>query len=290
VVITAAGRKFRWQFLRAAVAFALIGSDLVAHFDLKVDLRRLRLISCSRKTIPLQEPPRAGVFALYGVRPAPLAAPSLPPSPSSPADQPCSTTLALHCSTTSALHCGTTSPLPAIAAVTPDFQQLVAEFPAVVNKSKVLPRVTHNVEHIIETTGRPVSNKYRRLDPERLAAAKAEFAELEQQGIIRKSSSNWSSPLHMVKKAGGTWRPCGDFRKLNIQTTEDKYTCPNIADLTARLAGCKVFSKLDLRKGYHQVPVKPEHVAKTALLPPWACTSFSGCHLACGMQAKLSNA
>jgi hypothetical protein len=76
--------------------------------------------------------------------------------------------------------------------VTPDFQQLVAEFPAVVNQSKVLPQVTHNVEHIIETTGRPVSSKYRRLDPERLAAAKAEFAELEQQGIIRKSSSNWS--------------------------------------------------------------------------------------------------
>jgi cleavage and polyadenylation specificity factor subunit 1 len=78
----------------------------------------------------------------------------------------------------------------------------------------------------------------------------------------------------MVKKADGTWRPCGDFRRLNLQTTEDKYTCPNIADLTARLAGCTVFSKLDLRKGYHQVPVKPEHVAKTAIVTPFGLYEF----------------
>ena len=55
----------------------------------------------------------------------------------------------------------------------------------------------------------------------------------------------------MVKKADGTWRPCGDYRLLNLQTQPDLYMCPNIADLTARLEGCTIFSKLDLRKGFH---------------------------------------
>jgi cleavage and polyadenylation specificity factor subunit 1 len=130
------------------------------------------------------------------------------------------------------------------------------------------------VEHFIETEGRPVTSKYRRLDPDRLAAAKAEFAELEKQGVVRRSSSNWASPLHMVKKSDGTWRPCGDFRRLNLITKEDKYTCPNIGDLTARLAGCKVFSKLDLRKGYHQVPVRAEDVHKTAIITPFGLYEF----------------
>jgi hypothetical protein len=104
--------------------------------------------------------------------------------------------------------------------VLPDYASLVAEFPEVVNAAKTLPVVTHQVEHFIETVGRPVASKYRRLDPERLAAAKEEFAALEKQGVVRRSASNWLSPLHMVRKADGSWRLCGDFRKLNLQTTE----------------------------------------------------------------------
>jgi Reverse transcriptase (RNA-dependent DNA polymerase) len=69
-------------------------------------------------------------------------------------------------------------------------------------------------------------------------------------------------------------RPCGGFRKLNLITKEDKYTCPNIGDLTARLAGCTVFSKLDIRKGYYQVPVRPEHVCKTAIITPFGLYEF----------------
>jgi cleavage and polyadenylation specificity factor subunit 1 len=57
-------------------------------------------------------------------------------------------------------------------------------------------------------------------------------------------------------------------------TTLDRYTCPNIGDLTARLAGCRVFSKLDLRKGYHQVPVRPEDVEKTAVITPFGLYEY----------------
>ena len=150
-----------------------------------------------------------------------------------------------------------------------DYSTILAEFPEVLNASKELPEVKHDVVHHIETEGRPSTAKYRRLDSDKLAAAKKEFLEMERQGIVRCSDSNWASPLHMVRKADGSWRPCGDFRRLNLQTKPDLYTCPNIGDLTARLAGCKVFSKLDLRKGYHQILVRAKDICKTAIITPF---------------------
>ena len=74
----------------------------------------------------------------------------------------------------------------------------------------------------------------------------------------------------MVKKADGTWRPCGDYRLLNLQLQPDLYMCPYIADLTARLEGCTIFPKLDLRKGFHQIPVRLCNMPKTAgIIPLW---------------------
>jgi Reverse transcriptase (RNA-dependent DNA polymerase) len=108
----------------------------------------------------------------------------------------------------------------------------------------------------------------------KLAAAQKEFAQLEKQAIVQRSNSCWSSPLHMVQKQNGSWRPCGDYRRLNLQTKPDRYTCPNIGDLTARLAGCTIFSKLDLRKGYHQVPVREQDVGKTAVITPFGTFEY----------------
>jgi hypothetical protein len=73
----------------------------------------------------------------------------------------------------------------------------------------------------------------------------------------------------MIKKPDGSWRPCADFRRLNLLTKEDKYTCLNIGGLTTRLASCIVYSKLDLRKKYYQVPFRPDHVDKTAIITPF---------------------
>jgi hypothetical protein len=129
--------------------------------------------------------------------------------------------------------------------------------------------VKHSVVHFVKTEGQPVAAKYRRLDPVKLKPAQVEFAELERQGIVRRSNSEWSSPLHMVRKQDRTWRPCSVFPGLNLQTRPDRYTCPNIGDLTAQLAGWTVFSKLDLRKGYQQVPVRDEDVWKTAIVTPF---------------------
>jgi hypothetical protein len=95
------------------------------------------------------------------------------------------------------------------------------------------------------------------------------------EGIIRRSSSKWSSLLHMVQRKDGSWWPCSDYCQLNLQTVEDKYPLPNMADLAARLDGCKLFGKLDLRKGYLQVPVAAEDVAKTASIMPFGLFKFT---------------
>jgi hypothetical protein len=156
----------------------------------------------------------------------------------------------------------------------PQLGSLLQQFPEVLSKSGKLPPVKHAVTHAIVTTGRPVTARFRRLDAEKLAAAKAEFLQLEADGIIRRSCSSWASPLHMVPKKDGTWRPCGDYRQLNAATTPDLYPLPNIADMSAKLAGCTTFSKLDLRKGYYQIPVAAEDVGKTAVITPFGLFEF----------------
>ena len=117
--------------------------------------------------------------------------------------------------------------------------------------------------------GPPVFARACRLDPEKLASAKAEFSAMEKAGIICRSNSPWSSPLHMVRKKDGGWCPCGDYRRLNTVTVADRYPIPNIADFSSRIAGSTVFSKLDLQKGYYQVLMAEEDICKMAIIMPF---------------------
>ena len=173
---------------------------------------------------------------------------------------------------------GVPGPDAAIAAVGGDYSTIMAEYPSVFNKSlhqHGSKRPNHGIQHHIKTTGPPVFAKFRRLCPEKLAAAKKCFKEMEEMGICQKASSPWSSPLHIVTKSDGSLRPCGDYRRLNTKTEPDHYPLPNITDITSYLHGATIFSKLDLLKGYFQVPMAPEDIPKTAIATPFGTYTFN---------------
>ena len=151
---------------------------------------------------------------------------------------------------------------------------------------------------------------------------------MEDLGIIRRSNSPWSSPLHITPKPcggwrscgdfrrlnaatiddhtslpnlvvagdhvvisgasmrppemtthitpkpGGGWRPCGDFRSLNAATIDDHYPIPHIGDFNGNLQGKTIFSKIDLARGYHQIPMAESDICITAIITPFGLWEF----------------
>ena len=152
--------------------------------------------------------------------------------------------------------------------------KLFAEFPAVTVPNFKIDRPKHEVRHTIETWGQPIRAKARPLPPQKLAAAKSSFAEMATAGIVRRSKGPWSLPLHVVMKKDGTFRMCRDYRRLNTVTMPDRYSIPLIADLKARFHGRRIFGKVDLIKGYHQIPAAEEDIAKTAITTPFETFEF----------------
>ena len=269
------GDSFPWTFLLAAVDFPILGIDFLRHYHFLIDPGSNSLNGTGGKkykTLSQAGPPAAFPVVLGS------DSPWQPCSSLGVLEQAANRVVETPRSPLGVLERGDGERTAASAgkktAAAAPYGPLLEEFPDVVCETKKLPPVSHDITHHIVTQGPPVHCKFRKLDPEKLAAAKKEFRQLEDDGLIRRSTSPWSSPLHMVPKPDGSWRPCGDFRRLNLVTEPDVYPLPNMLDFAAKAAGCTIFSKIDLRKGYHQIPVAPEDIPKTALATPFGLFEF----------------
>jgi len=110
----------------------------------------------------------------------------------------------------------------------------------------------------------PVSLAPYRMAPAKLVELKKQIEELMEKQFIRPSTLPWGAPVLLVKKKNGSLHLCVDYMQLNKMTIKNKYPLPRIDDLMDQLHGSSVFSKIDLRYGYHQILVKADDVQKTA--------------------------
>ncbi|GJY80248.1 putative reverse transcriptase domain-containing protein [Tanacetum coccineum] len=110
----------------------------------------------------------------------------------------------------------------------------------------------------------PVARAPYRLAPTELQELSTQLQELSDKGFIRPSSSPWGAPVLFVKKKDGSFRMCIDYRELNKLTIKNRYPLLRIDDLFDQLQGSRVYSKIDLRSGYHQLRVREEDIPKTA--------------------------
>lgn len=140
-------------------------------------------------------------------------------------------------------------------------------------KDKINNVIKHNITHSIQTMGRfvkpniyPVANAY--VEPVRKI-----FDDLLKNNIIRPSSSPIASPLVCIPKKDGTIRPCVDYRNINKITVPHRYSLPRINYIKEHIKG-RVFSKIDLKDGFYQIPVSPEDIYKTAVSTPWGLFEY----------------
>jgi hypothetical protein len=110
---------------------------------------------------------------------------------------------------------------------------------------------------------------------EELKGLKKQLTELQEAGYIRLSSSPWGAPVLFVQKKDGSQRMCVDYRSLNEVIMKNKYSLPRIEDLFDRMKDARVFSKIDLRSGYHQMKIRPSDIPKTTFSTRYGLYEFT---------------
>ena len=121
----------------------------------------------------------------------------------------------------------------------------------------------------------PITKRHYKMAQHLLLELKEEFDKALKAGFICPSSSAWGAPSLFVKKSDGTNRLVQDYRPVNQATIQNKYPLPRINDLYDQLAGSMVFSKLDLRLGYHQIRVRMEDIPKTAFVTRYGSYEYT---------------
>ncbi|GJZ91450.1 putative reverse transcriptase domain-containing protein [Tanacetum coccineum] len=143
---------------------------------------------------------------------------------------------------------------------------IVQDFPEVFPEDLPGLPPTRQVEFQIDLVpgAAPVARAPYRLAPSEIKELSEQLKELSDKGFIRPSSSPWGAPVLFVKKKDGSFRMCINYRELNKLTVKNRYPLPRIDDLFDQLQGSSVYSKIDLRSGYHQLRVQKEDIPKTA--------------------------
>jgi hypothetical protein len=133
------------------------------------------------------------------------------------------------------------------------------------------------VEFAIELTPgtAPISKRAYRVSGPELMELKKQIDELLEIGYIRQSILPWATPVLFVGKKDGTKRMCIDYRSLNEVTVKNKYPLPRIEDLFDQFKGANVFSKIDMRSGYHQLRIRPSDIPKTAFITKYGLYEFT---------------
>ena len=227
-------REYTWPFIIADIHSAIIGADLLGHAGLLPDLQKMCLVD-STTGLRSQGAQLAAVEHSVAILHDPGGD----------------------------------------LAIRRQYDELLVEFAPLMRPNSRRANIQGAVvKHRIITKGPPVFDRPRPLHGERLKGARSAIKELTDRGVVRPSSSQWASPLHLVQKSPGVYRITGDYRGLNAVTEPDRYPLPIIEDLLHDCHGGIVFSVIDLEKAFYQIPMMEEDIAKTAVTTPFGLIEF----------------
>ena len=181
----------------------------------------------------------------------------------------------------------------------PDLVGSVSEVPVVNNE--VLKKIVEEHKEIFGSPGqlgectlppvtietgdaKPIRQKAYRIPFSKRREVESQIAQMLEQGVITPSCSPWLSPIVLIPKKDNSTRFCVDYRKLNQVTIKDAYPLPNIRDIFDQLGGAKIFSTIDLKSGFWQIPVAPGDQDKLAFVT--TCGSYSFKKLPMGLSTS----
>jgi predicted aspartyl protease len=155
--------------------------------------------------------------------------------------------------------------------------RVVRDFPDVFPKELPGMPPDREVEFVIDLLPgtAPISKRPYRMSIEELKELNKQLTKLQEAGYIHLSSSPWGASVLFVQKKDGSQRMCVDYRSLNDVTVKNKYLLPRIEDLFDQMRGARVFSKIDLRSGYHQMKIRPSDIPKTTFSTRYGLYEFT---------------